>query len=132
MNEDIEFIYKIRHILNQGTVSLDTDLQARLHQARQIALAHRHREAAATNTGFVLAGFSSWIAHQLYGHARSLAIVIALSVGTAGICYWNSIEQAQERDEIDSALLTDELPPSAYLDSGFQAWLDPTSSSASQ
>jgi hypothetical protein len=130
MNEDIGFIYKIRQILNQGTVSLDTDVQARLHQARQIALAHR--EATATNTGFVLAGFSSWIAHQLYGHARSLAIVIAISVGTAGIYYWNSIEQAQERDEIDSALLTDELPPSAYLDPGFQAWLDPTSSSSSQ
>ena len=128
MNEDIGFIYKIRQILNQGTVSLDTDVQARLMQARQIALAHR--EATATNTGFVLAGFSSWIAHQLYGHARSLAIVIAISVGTASIYYWNSIEQAQERDEIDSALLTDELPPSAYLDPGFQAWLDPTSSSS--
>ena len=130
MNEDIGFIYKIRQVLNQGVVSLDADIQVRLHQARQIALAHR--EATATNTGFVLAGFSSWIGHQLYGHARSLAVVIALSVGTVGICYWNSIEQAQERDEIDSALLTDELPPSAYLDPGFQAWLDPTSSSSSQ
>jgi hypothetical protein len=49
-----------------------------------------------------------------------------------GTYYWNAFEQVQENEEIDSALLADELPPSAYLDRGFHAWLERTSDSSSQ
>jgi hypothetical protein len=34
-----------------------------------------------------------------------------------------NIEKAAENEEIDSALLADDLPINAYLDKGFQAWL---------
>jgi hypothetical protein len=48
-----------------------------------------------------------------------------------GTYYWNHFEQAAENEEVDSALLSDDLPPAAYLDKGFQAWLE-RSSPASQ
>lgn len=130
MNEDIEFIYKIRQLLNQGTVALDAEALTRLHQARQIAL--NRQRLTASNVGLTLASVGNWIEHRLYNQARSLVIVVALGIGTIGTYYWNGVEQAQEREEIDSALLTDELPPSAYLDPGFQAWLEPASYSSSQ
>lgn len=135
MNEDIEFIYKIRQILNQGTTSLDLNTLTQLYQARQIAI---HQPQSATinkSVNLVFAGFGNWVERQLFSGSqtvRSLTIVAALSIGTIGIWYWNSVEQAREHDEIDSALLADELPPSAYLDPGFQAWIEPTSYSSSQ
>jgi hypothetical protein len=69
---------------------------------------------------------------KILSHAKTLLMVLALSVGTIGTYYWNGDEQAHERDEIDSALLTDELPPTAYLDLGFQAWLKPSVDLSSQ
>jgi hypothetical protein len=38
MNEDTEFGYKARQILNQGLDTLDREVAGRLHQARQAAL----------------------------------------------------------------------------------------------
>ena len=38
MNEDAEFGYKARQILNQGVDSLDGKVAGRLHDARQAAL----------------------------------------------------------------------------------------------
>jgi hypothetical protein len=61
-----------------------------------------------------------------------LIAAMALVIGATGTYYWNAYEQAQEYEEIDSALLADELPPSAYLDRGFHAWLERASDSSSQ
>ncbi len=131
MNEDIEFIYKIRQLLNQGTVALDASALVRLHQARQIAL-NQQRLTTSNVDLTLLVSVGNWVERQIYNQARSLVIVVALGIGTIGTYYWNGAQQAQEREEIDSALLTDELPPSAYLDPGFQAWLEPASYSSSQ
>jgi hypothetical protein len=65
---------------------------------------------------------------SLFASARNLVAIAALLVGATGTYYWNAFEQAREYEEIDSALLADELPPSVYLDRGFQAWLELASS----
>jgi hypothetical protein len=41
MNEDAEFGYKARQILNQGVDALDREVTGRLHEARQIALSRQ-------------------------------------------------------------------------------------------
>jgi hypothetical protein len=46
-----------------------------------------------------------------------------LLLGLLGIGYWQATSPPSEVIEIDAALLTDELPINAYLDSGFEAWL---------
>lgn len=128
MNEDTEFGYKARQILNQGLNSLDRKVTARLHQARQIAL-NRQRVSVRS---FGLAGIGHSVESAFFPYARSLLAVMALTVGAMGTYYWNAFEQAREFEEIDSALLVDELPPSAYLDRGFQAWLERASDPSSQ
>ena len=45
-----------------------------------------------------------------------------LVLGLIGITYWQSM-QSSDIAEIDASLLSGELPISAYLDSGFEAWL---------
>jgi hypothetical protein len=79
-----------------------------------------------------LAGIGRDLEFSVLANARSLLAVLALIVGATGTYYWNAFEQAREYEEIDSALLADELPPSAYLDRGFQAWLERASDSSSQ
>lgn len=128
MNENTEFGYKTRQILNQGVDSLDQEVAGRLHDARQNAL----RCQRVSVRGLRMAGIGHTVEVAFLANARNLLAVMALSVGVIGTYYWNAFEQAQENEEIDSALLADELPPSAYLDRGFQAWLERASDSSSQ
>jgi hypothetical protein len=128
MNENTEFGYKARQILNQGVDSLDRKVAGGLHDARQNAL----RCQRVPVRGLRMAGIGQTVEIAFLANARNLIAVMALSVGVIGTYYWNAFEQAQENEEIDSALLADELPPSAYLDRGFQAWLERASDSSSQ
>lgn len=128
MNEDAEFGYKTRQILNQGVDTLDHEVTGRLHEARQIALSSQRLPVR----GLQIAGIGHSMELAYFSHARSLLAVIALTIGATGTYYWNAFEQAREYEEIDSALLVDDLPPSAYLDRGFHAWLERASDSSSQ
>lgn len=128
MNDDTEFGYKARQLLNQGLDSLDPDVAGRLHVARQTALNNQR----ALVRGLRLAGIGHSVELAFFSNARNLLAVMALTVGAMGTYYWNAFEQVQEYEEIDSALLADELPPSAYLDRGFHAWLERASDSSSQ
>jgi len=128
MNEHTEFGYKARQVLNQGVDSLDGSVAERLHRARQMALNSQRIPVQ----GLRLAGIGQEVEHVFFSNARTLVAVVALTVGVMGTYYWNAFQQAQEYEEIDSALLTDELPPSAYLDRGFHVWLERASDSSSQ
>ena len=128
MNEDTEFGYKARQILNQGLDALDREVAGRLHQARESALNSQRVPVR----GLRLAGIGHNVEHAFFSNARMLLAVVALSIGATGTYYWNAFEQAREYEEIDSALLADDLPPSAYLDRGFHAWLERASDSSSQ
>jgi hypothetical protein len=128
MKDDTEFGYKTRQILNQGLDTLDGKVAARLHQARQLALNSQRMPVV----GLRLAGIGHTLELTFLANARNLIAVMALSIGAMGSYYWNAFEQAQEYEEIDSALLAGDLPPSAYLDRGFHAWLEHASDSSSQ
>ena len=57
-----------------------------------------------------------------------LAAVIVL-LCTVFSTLWINDQRAQELGDIDSAILSDELPIGAFTDKGFAAWLDNKSSS---
>lgn len=48
---------------------------------------------------------------------------LALVVGLWGIHAWYQSEKVQAASDVDMALLTDDLPPSAYADPGFEEYL---------
>ncbi|MFA7279062.1 MAG: DUF3619 family protein [Sterolibacterium sp.] len=124
--DEQQFANKISHALNQSTDDLGPDVQARLQVARQEALAHQKTSLA----GLSLAGVGHFTSDVLLPQTRKLVALIALAVGVVGTYYWNSFQQATENEEIDSALLSDELPINAYLDHGFSAWLEHSSQSS--
>jgi hypothetical protein len=121
MNEHQEhqFGHRVRQILNGGR--LDAQVERRLHAARELALSRQRPERApalvwADN---VLGRFGGWTTGVLYA-TLSLAL---LAGGAAGIYSWQQSQRIAEIEEIDSQLLTDDLPIDAYLDRGFQNWL---------
>ena len=128
MNQNTEFGYKARQILNEGLDRLDGKVTLRLHESRQSALAKQRQPVGVLR----LAGIGHGIDFNFGAHARTMVAIMALGIGATGTYYWNAFSQAQEYEEIDSALLADELPPSAYLDRGFHAWLERGTDSPSQ
>lgn len=84
-----------------------------------------------------IAGWTSRAVARATGHGRrlddapmgwgmrlaSLVPVVALIAGLWGIHTWYRHEQVQAATDVDMALLTDDLPPSAYVDPGFEEYL---------
>jgi Protein of unknown function (DUF3619) len=119
MNE-LQFASRIRQILNQGT-HVDAATAERLRKAREAALARQRAERApvlvwADN---VLGNGWGWGAVS----ARVVLPVVMLAVAAFGIYRWQENQRLAEVVEIDTQLLTDELPIDAYLDRGFQNFL---------
>ena len=126
MNEELQLALKIKQVLNHGAENLNPAAARRLFEARQKALAAHTAPVA----GLGLAGFGGFLSDTFMHRGRTFLAGMALCAGVVGTYYWNQFEQAKENEEIDSALLSDELPPEAYLDRGFQAWLEKSSQSS--
>lgn len=118
MNEQ-QFALRIKNELDLGNRELTPAVQARLHAARRLAL-----DAQPTRVGLLSAAGMS----RLYeDHLRKWLAPVAASVGLALLVaagtHLTAVEQIDENGQIDSELLSDDLPIDAYLDSGFVAWL---------
>jgi hypothetical protein len=115
-----QFGNQVRHLLNEG-LDLDPAVADRLRRARELALERQRPEPApalrwADN---VLGSFGGWSGASL----RLLLPVALLVLAVTFIYNWQQTRTIAEIEEIDSMLLTDELPIDAYLDRGFQSWL---------
>ena len=120
MNE-LQFASRIRQILNHGTTRIEAAVAGKLKAARQLALERQRPEPApavrwADN---VLGSGWSWGSVS----TRVVLPAVILVFAAFGIYRWQESQRLAEVIEIDSQLLTDELPIDAYLDRGFQNWL---------
>ena len=120
MNE-LHFASRIRQILNHGTASIGATTTEKLRIAREAALTRQRPEPATVErwadnvlgTGWSWSGLST----------RVILPVLVLVLAAVGISRWQDNQRLAEVIEIDSQLLTDDLPIDAYLDRGFQNWL---------
>ncbi len=119
MNEQ-HFGNRIRHLLNQG-LELAPGTRKRLRAAREQALERQRAEplALARWADNVFGSFDGWRSVS----TRVLVPVAVLVIAVSGIYTWQEKRRLAELVEIDSQLLTDDLPVDAYFDRNFQAWL---------
>lgn len=118
--------------LSEASSQLPHDISQRLRAARMRAVGKR-KVASARTASSVLASGSAATAtfgdafgdekFSLWNAIASALPLIALIVGLVGINYIQNDNRARELAEVDSALLTDDLPPTAYTDSGFLQFL---------
>jgi len=121
MNEQ-ELAKQIVQHLDQGLGQIKQGSLYQLQSARMAALNH-YRESPQTVFGMAWAGdFAFRITHNRHFNLRNLIAAGMLVLGLIGVTYWQSM-QSSDIAEIDASLLSGELPISAYLDSGFEAWL---------
>jgi hypothetical protein len=118
MNER-HFACKLRQHLNRGLHDLSPGALDRLGAARQAALARQKGLADRPAAGgrHIPPGFKG----LRFGQA--LAAIVFL-LGALGSAQWIADQRVEELGNLDSAILSDELPIGAFTDKGFVAWLD--------
>jgi len=118
-----ELARKLVQHLDQGVDRLGPGVRARLVTARNAALS-KYREQPAPVLGLAWAGqAAARITEPGFYDARNLIAVAALVLALVGVGYWQISAPGNDVADIDTNLLTDELPVSAYLDKGFDSWL---------
>lgn len=126
-NED-NFAFKVRLALNENLDSLPPTTTNRLALARQNAVARKKKSTApafepifipqlATMGSSRKSGLSMW------GRMGIILPLLVLAAGLMGIYQYESQQRINETADIDALVLADELPISAYLDHGFNAFL---------
>lgn len=121
--------------LSEGVADLPHDISERLRASRVRALAHRkivRTQSAATvvasGAGAALTfgdeGLSWW------SRIASALPLVALVAGLIAINVVQNNSRALEVAEVDAALLTDDLPPAAYMDPGFLQFLNSSKDTA--
>ena len=115
-------------LLRQGAQNLPAGIKDRLYAARMKALSAQKLEKAvirkpvfATSTNVS----ASWTpgANSLWDTVGWVAPLLVLVFGLIGISQWQENSRINDIAEVDAALLSDDVPPDAYADGGFMAFL---------
>lgn len=116
--------------LSADTLDLPHDITERLRAARTRAVAARLTPQIRLQTSqAVVSQNATALLHfgdeglNLWSRLASFFPLIALVAGLALISTLLDDDRANELAEIDSVLLTDDLPPAAYADPGFLQFL---------
>ena len=110
--------------LDQGLRELPHDISERLRAARTRAVAARRQPMPVLATGvqmqkgsLVLEGSPEKM--RFWGWMGSVVPLVVLALGLFVIHSLQNDWRADELASVDTALLTDDLPPTAYTDPGF-------------
>ena len=125
MNEE-RYAHRIRQTLNFGLKDIPPTASRRLEAARHQALA-RQKQAVPQMVP-AGAGLPSFRMSNYAPYFKQLLAVLALLLGMWLSFYWHSVQYVTELEDVDSALLTNDLPPDAFLDNDFFEWLKDDSS----
>lgn len=115
------YAYRIRQALNHGLKDIPTASSRRLEAARHLALS-RQKQAVGEVAWATAGGFKLGHDHH-FPYFRQILAMLALLLGMWISFYWHSAQYVSALEEVDSALLSDDLPPEAFLDNDFFEWL---------
>jgi chorismate mutase len=122
--DDINLAYKIRHALNENLDQLPASTTERLAAARALALS-RKKVDKPVRTQAARAGFDvrALFSTQWVTRAAVAAPLLAMVVGLVGVYQVEREQRVAELADLDAAVLSDDLPLTAYTDHGFNAYL---------
>lgn len=128
-NNELTQAYKIRHVLDEKTADISDNISQRLAAGREIALSRKKPERQTVRiTQLATAGELSGNTqsdHFIWLKRMSCAVpFVIVAFGLIGIYQYERHQQIAEAAYIDAEVLSDELPVSAYLDNGFNVYLN--------
>ena len=112
-------------LLNEGAQVLPKNIKERLYAARMKAISVKKAEKAFVQKS-VLAGITgnwSFGSNSRWDSVGWMAPLVVLVFGLIAIAQWQDDSRINDIAEVDAALLSDDVPPDAYADSGFMAFL---------
>jgi hypothetical protein len=121
MNEE-RYASRVRQALNHGLKDIAPASARRLEAARHLALGRQKQ----SGPQMALAGHSAHGGFRFSPdnrYLRQILAVLALLLGMWISFYMDSVKYVGAIEEVDSALLSGDLPPEAFLDNDFFAWL---------
>jgi hypothetical protein len=118
--DDINLAYKIRHALNETLDELPASTTDRLAAARSLALSRKKADAPHKQARFDV---RSLFTTQWMGRVAVAAPLLAMVIGLAGVYQVEREQRMAELADLDAAVLSDDLPLTAYTDHGFNAYL---------
>lgn len=123
--DDINLAYKIRHALNENLDALPASTTERLAAARALALSRKKPDAAPAKPGKrPLFDFNALFTGPALARIAVAVPMLALVIGMGGVYEYEQQQRLAAMAEIDAAVLADELPLTAYLDHGFNAYVE--------
>ena len=124
MNED-RFASRVRQALNYGLQDISPATTRRLEAARHLALSRQKQ--VVPQLSLAAAGQGGFHFGSSVPYLKQVLAILALLLGMWIAFYWQSHQYITELEEVDSALLSDDLPPEAFLDQDFFEWLNDSS-----
>lgn len=128
--KELDLAYKLSHALDESANTVSANTAERLASARKIALS-RKKQGVAVPAFVAQPALASYGSAHTPSHSRwawlgrmGLALPLAALVfGLFAIYQFEQQQQIMDSASIDAEVLTDDLPISAYLDHGFDAFL---------
>jgi hypothetical protein len=128
--DDINLAYKIRHALNDTLDELPASTTDRLAAARARALARKKADAPSQlqqqtqrRPLFDVSRLTTMFSTPWVARVATVAPLVAMVAGLVGVYQSQQEQRGAELAELDAAVLSDELPLTAYTDHGFNAYL---------
>jgi hypothetical protein len=119
----------VRECLDGSTAQLPSRVTDRLYHARLAAMAARKHEFVPQLERILRPqlelnqGGNSVQSSSNWGRLSWFAPFIVLALGLFAIAEWQQDARINDIAAVDIALLSDDVPPDAYMDSGFLAFL---------
>lgn len=128
--DDINLAYKLRHALNENLDALPASTTGRLAAARALALSRKKADAPVQ--AYANERKAGWRFFDVGFHFSGAGLgrlgvaipLLALVAGLGGLYQYDQQQRIAELAELDAAVLADELPLTAYLDHGFNVYLE--------
>lgn len=112
-------------LLRHGSQSLPAGIKDRLYAARLKALSVKKPEKVRIQQQVLANATGNWStgSRSFWDNVGWVAPLVVLVFGLIGIAQWQQDSRINDIAELDVALLTDDVPPDAYADSGFMGFL---------
>ena len=128
IDQQNEFTKQITSYLDKGAAGIKEGTLYRLQQARAQALARLQVPTTAAEPFLAPALSGGGTRHGsapggIWKNTRLWLGIVIIVVASFGYQQWQLYQQTEELEELDTQLLSSDLPIDAYLDQGFQSWL---------
>ncbi len=112
-------------LLRQGAHTIPQNIKDRLYTARMKALSVKKPEKVRIQKPVLAGSARNWTSgsNGTWDTLGWIAPLVVLVFGLIGIAQWQDDSRINDIAEVDAALLSDDVPPDAYADSGFMAFL---------